>query len=524
MNVGNLALVFASLILGWIALFPARRELGPLGYHLSAIPVGLLVWPIVGGFTTLARLHFRLPVVVPVAFVVALAIAAAFPLLRRACGYPEPVRDRKVGVASFLAAFTVTAIFSAGASWLGLTRGNYDSIYHYHAWGVWLFDTGKFTNAAAGAYGFGIPAMHAVTLLFRGGWTYVIYPLLAAILGALTVWALWDLLPRNLAYRWRLTITVIVSLLLVTTPMYVYNSYFVHSQMITALYLSLGVIAALRAFGFAESHASLRAEPDLGWLTVAGLACAGAAFARVDGLAYQMVVWLLVVGLALRARTQGLRLLPFFSAAWLLEFGTYAMVAARIRMWRSVDKLSGHVAFALLLVFLLFAVFVVFALPRLTALREWLARPRVFLLLAGAVGMLAIVALAVLKTSGFHAAISNEFVNLTRAGGWGFVWYFVAGALLLSLAVPRARTASPSAIYLLFSLYVFAVVALAVHGTSHSGRVAEADTFNRVVFHALPLAFVYIGLFAGGLVGMLGSEAGHVTKLIADSDPEQGLG
>ena len=35
MNIGNLALVAVSLVLGWVALFPARRALGPIGYHLS---------------------------------------------------------------------------------------------------------------------------------------------------------------------------------------------------------------------------------------------------------------------------------------------------------------------------------------------------------------------------------------------------------------------------------------------------------------------------------------------------------
>jgi hypothetical protein len=507
LSIGNLALVFASLLLGWIALFPVRRELGPLGYHVSAVPVGLLVWPVVGGFTTLARLHFQLAVVVPAAFVAVFVSAAALSFVARAYGDREAPGAREVGVASFVVAFAAIAAFSAGASLLGLTRGNYDSIYHYHALGVWLFDVGAFTNTAAGAYGFGIPAMHAVTLLFGGGWTYVIYSLLAAILGVLAVWALWDFLPPTIARRWRLTISAITALLLVTTPAYVYNSYFVHSQMITALYLTLGVTAALRAFGFAKNTATLRAEPNLGWLVVAGFSCAGITFARVDGFAYQMVVWLLVVALAMRGRTQGLRLLPFFSAAWLLEFGTYAMVTARIRMWKSSDKLSGHMAFTLLLALLLFVVFVVFVIPRLSRLRQWLSRPRVFVLLVGVAGLLAIAALAALKTSSFKAAVGNEFVNLTRAGNWGFVWYFVAGALLLSLLVSRARKASPAAIYLLFSLYIFALVALAVHGASHSGRVGEGDTFNRIVFHALPLAFVYIGLFAGGLVGMLRESA-----------------
>ena len=47
--------------------------------------------------------------------------------------------------------------------------------------------------------------------------------------------------------------------------------------------------------------------------------------------------------------------------------------------------------------------------------------------------------------------------------------------------------------FTLFAIGQFFAIALVVHGVAHPGRIASADSFNRVAFHMVPIALWYIG-------------------------------
>jgi hypothetical protein len=245
---------------------------------------------------------------------------------------------------------------------------------------------------------------------------------------------------------------------------------------------------------------------SVAWLVVAGLACAGLSFARVDGLAYQAVIMIAATAVAFTSGARGQRLAVLFVTALLYEFCTYAAVAVRIRLWKSATKLSGRTAFALMGALAVIAVVVVVA-ARIKPLAAWLARPRAFFALTcgGSVAFIAVMWMR--KPKGFVTAVSNEFTNLTQAGSWGYLWFFLVGAVLLSLLFWRAHQGDNVASYVLFAVFEFMVIALIVHGSSHSGRIGPDDSFNRVVFHVVPLLFIYLGLFAGKLIRTLRSEA-----------------
>ena len=60
-------------------------------------------------------------------------------------------------------------------------------------------------------------------------------------------------------------------------------------------------------------------------------------------------------------------------------------------------------------------------------------------------------------------------------------------------ATPRSAEVRRGADVTLFAIAQFFAIALVVFGVAHPGRLATADSFNRVAFHMVPVAMWYIG-------------------------------
>nr|MDA3935772.1 hypothetical protein [Actinomycetota bacterium] len=358
----------------------------------------------------------------------------------------------------------------------------------YELLGLWLMDTGVISLRLMSERAVLVPAIHAATRFFGGDMAYVHYPVLGGYLAGLVAYALSRTAFTD--FKRGRVLSVFVVCVMVVTPVYVFQSLYVHSHMVSATYLFIAVLGLERARAYA-----LTGEKDTSyvWLGVTGLAAGGFVLSRPDGLAYVFVVAIVAISLYIRGildrRSLGSVAIPF--AAYV--FSVFGVAFSRLGLWSS-GKLDGPRSVVLLI--LLGTLFVAStAIKRSTVLARFLeSRERV---LGGAitVSLLGVLMVWSFRSGEFVRAVRNMGVNLLLTGGYHSLWYVIIAVAVLALILHWRRLWTSWYGYLAYVLVQFFLVAMVVHGALHPGRLSVSDSFNRIAFHAVPLAFWFIGYF-----------------------------
>ena len=500
---GNALVALLSFAFGWVLLWPARHALRG-AYHLLALLAGLLLWPMLVLTNQLAGSAFAVwPVALGALWLLAIAWGTIGVNARagriRGGGEQETQQPRSLALrpAGFAIAGAIAAAATLLAATVRLTAVGYDSVFHYALAAMTLLDTARITRAIAGGYGTLVPGIHAAVLALGESWTFAIYPLLALTLLGLLGYALWRWALAALPPAKRAAAVAISVALLATVPAFVFHAFYVHTQMISAAYL-LASLLALRA---AEDTTTARDRRAL--LAVAGLLAAGLAAGRPDGLAYAFVPALVASVPSIahgRPRDAGAFLGPFA----LVAGSAYAPAFATLGLWGG-DKLTGAHALGAIAAWALAALAWVLV-DRAVARGHRPLSVATLRTAAYAALALGLIAVAVVRPEGLATALRNGAVNLFATGGYGLLWYALAGMLALTLAMPSARRRGDWSATLLLATSAFFGIALAVHGATHPGRLAVADSFNRVAFHAVPVVMWYVGSFLGGALAQLAED------------------
>ncbi len=446
-----------------------------------------------GTFSTLANR----PLDVVSALAGAALLVAGMQVVYRLAGGPRAC-EGGVGWKSFAIAGGALGGFAAIVAFLRLTVSNNDSVMSYWPLGVQLARTGQFTTALTAARSALIPSMNAIHVVFGSDWAYVIYPMLGA---TVVVWLAFTLFSGPLSASNRKTALWIAGasvLALVIEPSFIFNSLFVHSHMVSGLYLFMSLTClwlAGRQDGASESHGATTAM-----LVLAGAFAAGFALGRPDGLAYQFVPVVAAISLLTRSTVDRRAVLAFFGPLLFIELSVYAATYAELGLWES-GKLGGVTTLVILSVLALSSAgpWIVQALDRVSPVR--LAGERFEALLVSAAALLTAAALA-LNWDTASGALDNARTNLfAGAGGYHYLWYGVAVLLVLSVLTgdalrPASWTRSP-----FLSAMLFFVIAALVHGLSHEGRIGVGDSLNRVVFHVIPVVIWYVAAVVARILG-----------------------
>lgn len=485
--IANVLLVTLSLVAGWLVLFPVRRRLGAPLYHLAAYPIGTLAWTAVFSVTTVVGARPTWPwVALGLALFAALAYAIGWSVNQWRFDL-----DEWLGYASFGAGFVALAVFFA---WLRATIGGFDSYTHYDISGIYLFDTGAMSGVLVGSRNLLVPAIHAVTRILGGDWTYVAYPMFSANALALLAWACWAQAFRSATVPMRVLGTALTVGAVAFVPNWYFHSFFVHSNMVSALYLMLAVVALARATG---AIGEVDERDSTAGVIVSGLAFAGLGLARPDGLAYTFL-GLLGFAVCLAMGRYGRRTALLGGVALLVPQAlVYSAAFARIGIWGAEGKLRGSWALALL-VLTVIAIALTQLAPFVRRL-PLMASPDAVLRLVVLGNVLAISLLAYQQDKRFTDTAANMLKNLLSAGGWGFMWYALLLAIAVSLLFPVRWSGSEWNWTLLYLVAQFFFIAFVLHGIVHVGRVAKMDSFNRVALHVVPVMFWYAAAYVGAL-------------------------
>jgi hypothetical protein len=488
----SLPLIAVTAVAGWVALFPARRALGAWAYFAVSWPVGLLAWPVSAAFCSILHLPVRLPWIVTPAVAYIAAVAYASALLSRTA--PNRGTVPWWGFAAHLGAMTaLTALVTKAAYYFA----TFDSWFGYDAPGMRLFDNGSMDGTIGGSRNLLLPAMHAVNRAFGGDFLVTAYAVLSLHVVLLLLVGLTRFSFAKLRRPYALAASGVIVLGMVTGNLYVFHSLYVHSHMTTATFLLMAVLAV----GAAASDKT-RAMP---WLLVGGLGVAGVALARPDGPAYALAPVVLAIAAYLEGEHDPERLVAFFAPLLALLGLAFAAMWVRLGMWQG-EKLTGTGAAAVLLLMMALPL-AAWLLARDRRTGPWLSRPGRVRTIAVSASVAVVVVAFVWKFSNFVLSLRNMAANLMLKGGWGTFWMFAFSALLLTLLFPAIRRRGAISAEAGYVLAQFACIALVVHGINHPGRLGLPDSFNRIVFHVVPLVWLYLASFAGAALAGLGIPA-----------------
>jgi hypothetical protein len=217
---------------------------------------------------------------------------------------------------------------------------------------------------------------------------------------------------------------------------------------------------------------------------------------RTDGLAYVVVILMAVAVLEACGEGGWKRLVAVYTGLFGPLAAVYGAAIVGLGLWES-NKLNGIRAGVMIVALFILAGGIAVVMPWV---RRWLSERRALLGALVAANALLVIALWSVFPRGFYPSVANMVGNLSYAGGYGFTWYFALGLLAIAVSMGRAWENDAWSDVLLYAIGQFFFIALVVHGVAHEGRLNPADSFNRLVFHVLPLVFWLGGLIAGGLV------------------------
>ena len=494
----ELLLAITTLIVGWIALAPIARHLGALGYHLCAMPFGLLAW--VGPACVAIATHTRFGLITTLAgfgLFIAMVWTGAVPASRH-----DVVRAPRIPIWTFPLVAAVLLGFTAVMTRWGISAFSLDGWGQYEFLSYPLADKGVAAIRLLAERMILLPSIHAGFHMFGGEFTYILYPILsltlASIVGAATWWAC-----RRLRTGVRLAVTVGVVLTMVGHVSYLFFSLYMHSHSVTALYIVLALVAVERAtVDVRRSADGLSAEVSRCWLLVSGMAMLGLLLSRPDGPPYVLVPLLTAIAflmwLGVSPRTYDLLFGPMILG--LLVY-TGATVIAQGGLWETYKITAGM----LLWFAAAFTAFWGFLRFLSVHTLRWLRSAHNALRLIIAAEGLVLAALFIASPEKMQRMLINNVTNLVSTGGWRSLWMILVAYAVLALALRPESGRERFRTYVGFAIVQFFVVALVVHGTSHVGRIGWGDSFNRVAFHIVPLIYVYIGYYAAELLKAAGA-------------------
>lgn len=484
---------FVALFAGWAILWGVRDRVGPVTYHLGAAPAGLVAFAAAAAISTLAGIGFGPPVIAGTVLLLAVLVH----LLARYEGDRSDPRS-PVPAYGFVLTAAVVALAGGVVTFVGITIATNDALVWYWPMSLELAREGAYSSAVFSTRGSLIPAFGAVHVLAGADWAYVAYPLVAVNLLALLGLSL-----RRMARSLRLTGLLAwlpaagAAGFLALEPSFIFHAFFVHSHMLSALYLLIAVIAlwdVRSSDGRADETggAAHGADSGVGGLVVAGLATAGLALVRPDGIAYGMVVVAAAVAVLTRPSRASRGNVAYFATSAGVVALVYLASIARLGLWEST-KLSGPLALAVLSV-LCGSALLPGAIRLLAEKTRVDLRSERFLVFAIGVALAVHVLLAVATPDSLLLSLANGAVNLFGGGGgYGPVWHLLLAALVLSVLTRDAVDVRAPRASVFMTIVLFMLVSSVVHAATHPGRIGDLDSFTRVAFHVIPLSVWYAG-------------------------------
>ena len=280
--------------------------------------------------------------------------------------------------------------------------------------------------------------------------------------------------------RFVLTLSILSSLVLFSTYFIIFQSFYIHTNLISSVYL----FVAVSAFWLTS------VEDKTSWLIVGILGLLGFSLARNEAPVFALIFLLLLISAnQIPYRKRLITFLPYLAILivwYLLLLNGIGDGTKILNPERTLVIIGCLIAFCLLVLISEHKWIKDFVLPHL---------PKVML------GGLVIVLLFMVYQRPEHMKISFGAIisNMFLSGEWGLTWLIISFLLLISVAGPRV----PWEELFFFGISSFFSTLLALSYFRPPYRSIWVDSANRMLTHILPIVVLYISMKAaqGLLIG-----------------------
>ncbi len=499
----ELEAILLTAFVGLLALVPVRRVLGVWPWLLFALPTGLLAWSFPPLVTTLTRTPSQWRVTLPVALVSAAVVAWVAHAVSRGADPRGGTRLLAPAAGYLLVLGAVAAFFERQ----GLAVITLDSWMGYSKWGAFLRMSGRVPSEMVSTRGLLQPAYLAVHRLLGGDLAYVIYPVATSVLAAVVVYAIARTgRARGLGAGWYGAVAVVVAGLMISVPMFRAHAVYLHSNMLSGLFLTAGIVAVVAAMAQDTSPGQARV-----WLLIGGLMGVALVYERLDGLAYAFVLHALVAVAALGRTIRVKDTLAFFAPYVLGCALLYGLLIHRYGWYATPGRLSAAATVAVIAASAAVPV-VVWVLDRLLADDARIRSPRALAFVTVGLAGIGLAAAVLVSPDTFSEMSVTLRGNLFEVGGWGRYWYWALGVLALGAAAVASRSFfeghADRAVWTAVALFL--IIDVSVHGLLHTGRPGWSDSQNRVLIQIAPVLFwLYGELLVAAVSGWVSGARGR---------------
>lgn len=289
--------------------------------------------------------------------------------------------------------------------------------------------------------------------------------------------------------HWNFVISLMTSLVLFSTYFIVFQIFYIHTNLISGLYL----FVAVSAFWLAMI------EKKSSWMGFGMLALLGFSLARNEAPLFAVVFLILVISVdKIPYRVRLKSILPYL----ILMISWYSYLL--IRMGEGTKILNPERT--LIIIGSLFAL----GLLVLLSEQKWL-KAKLFPYLAKImVGALVLILLLMFLTKPVHMMDSAYFIilNLSAYGWWGVTWLVFSLVFLISIIGPRV----PGEELFFYGIVSFFCLLLAIAYFRNPYRLGWGDSANRMFTHILPVIVLYGLMKAGKSISGQGFLLGNTSR------------
>lgn len=317
-----------------------------------------------------------------------------------------------------------------------------------------------------------VPFIHSLTNLLGQKLYWQYQPVISLHLMAIVFYTVYSIVRERTPILLSVVAAILLVSLMVLSDIFLFHVFYIHVNLISALYMYLSVVALAR----------VQQEPGKGYASLALLSLTGFSLVRIEAPLFAMAI-LLVTTFRQQGWSYGNRLkliIPYtlFMVAW------YARVYFMLPEYP--DLLTKPLTIAFISVFIGLALFTAFS--GLELLHSMVNQTHVLVVIG--LLLLGIIAL-VLKPEHMATSFRSMVRNALVGGDWGLTWYVIA-FVATELYVLCRHSVERRWMFVVLITYVLLVYDVTYFSGAY--RIGVSDSGNRLILQAVPLVMLYLSI------------------------------
>jgi len=316
-----------------------------------------------------------------------------------------------------------------------------------------------------------VPFMHSITNLLEQKLYWQYQPILSLNFVAIVFYTMYTIIREQKSILHSFVAATVLISLMTLSNIFVFHFFYIHTMIISALYIYLFVFAL----------AKMQQQPGTAYELLALLSLIAFSLVRIEAPLFVIVIFLVSTFGRGWSYVNRLKLIvPFvvFFVAW------YARVYFILP--EVPDNLTREFAIAVILVLVGFGLFAVVSGLKVL---DPIVKRTPFLTVIGL--LLVSIVFTIIKPEHMLTSLVSIVVSISLSGNWGLTWYVIF-FLAIELYFVRRDAAEHRWLFMILVSFVLVVYDLAYFREPY--HTQEFDSANRLMLVALPLVLLYLSL------------------------------